>query len=116
MKKRPKNWQPRIPPDAVIEFTETPHIPGLDDYELPDHIEFDYSKAKPNRFAAPPGEPSNIKFTRGGARKGAGRKPAPEPLIPKKVYLYPRHLKLLKKLDSNLSAAIRKLADASAKK
>lgn len=27
------------------------HIPGLDDYELPDHIEIDYRKAKPNPFA-----------------------------------------------------------------
>lgn len=116
MNKRPKNWKPRIPPDAIIEFTETPPMPHLDDYELPDEVLLDPKKFRPNRFAAPPGEPSNIKFTRGGARKGAGRKPAPEPLIPKKIYLYPRHLKLLKKLDTNLSAAIRKLADASAKK
>lgn len=106
MKKRPANYKSRIPRDAVIEFTETPHIPGVDDYDLPAHIDFDYSKAKPNRFAG------QVKFTRGGARKGAGRKPAPEPLIAKKVYLYPRHIKLFQKIDKNLSAAIRKLADA----
>lgn len=110
MNKRPKNWKHPIPPDAVIEFTETPHE-DVDDYELPAEIDFDYSKAKPNRFAG------KIKFsTRGGVRKGAGRKPGPEPLVAKKVYLTSRHLKFFAKIDKNLSAAIRKLADAQKSK
>jgi len=75
-----------------------------DDDMLPEY-NIDYSKAKPNRFAG------RVKFTRGGARKGAGRKPAPEPLVAKRVYLYPRHLKLLSKIDTNLSAAIRRVVD-----
>ena len=80
-----------------------------DDDMLP-HYEIDYRKAKPNRFA---GKPKVIVgATRGGARKGAGRKPAPEPLVGKRVYLYPRHIEMLYKIDKNLSAAIRKLVDA----
>lgn len=75
-----------------------------DDDILPEY-NIDYSKANPNRFAG------RVKFTRGGARKGAGRKPAPEPLVSKRVYLYPRHLKLLAKIDTNISAAIRKVVD-----
>ncbi|MBI4674979.1 MAG: hypothetical protein HY741_25340 [Chloroflexi bacterium] len=106
MKKRPSDYKPRIPRDAIIEFTETPHIPGIDDYELPAEVPLDPKKFRPNPFAG------RVQFKRGGARKGAGRKPAPEPLIAKKVYLYPRHLKLFQKIDKNSSAAIRKLADA----
>src|SRR6187401_1525997 len=68
MKKRPANWKPRTPKNAVIVHYETPHIPGVDDYELPAELDIDYSKAKPNRFAA------RFKYTHGGARKGAGRK------------------------------------------
>ena len=81
------------------------HIPGLDDYDLPPHIDVDYSKAKPNRFAG------KVRFTHGGARKGAGRKPGPEPLVAKRVYLYPRHVKRLEKISTNLSQAIRQLVD-----
>ncbi len=76
-----------------------------DDDMLP-HYELDYRKAKPNRFAG------RVKLTHGGARAGAGRKPAPETLISKRVYLYPRHVQLLKRIDKNLSAAIRKILDA----
>lgn len=75
------------------------------DDDMLSHYEIDYSKAKPNRFAG------RAKIRRGGARKGAGRKPSPEPLVAKRVYLYPRHIKLLARIDSNLSAAIRKLVD-----
>ncbi len=85
------------------------YIPRLDDYELPPHIDVDYSKAKPNRFAG------RVKLTHGGPREGAGRKPSPEPLVAKRVYLYPRHVKVLEKIDKNLSAAIRKLVDAQPK-
>jgi hypothetical protein len=72
---------------------------------LPPHIDVDYSKAKPNRFAG------KVIFTHGGARKGAGRKSAPEPLVAKRVYLYPRHVKRLEKISANLSQAIRELVD-----
>lgn len=108
MNKRPKKWKPRIPRDAGIEFTETPPMPHLDDYELPVRVPLDPKKFRPNRFAG------QVKFTRGGARQGAGRKPSPEPLVSKHVYLAPRHIKILKRVDKNLSAAIRKLAEAAA--
>lgn len=71
--------------------------------------DLDFSKAKPNRFAH---REKVIVGSRGGARPGAGRKPAPEPLIGKKVYLSARHLKILERVDKNLSKAIRKLTDA----
>lgn len=106
MNKRPKNWKPRIPRDAKIEFTETPPMAHLDNYELPEPAPLNAKKFRPNRFAG------QVKFTRGGARKGAGRKPSPEPLVSKHVYLAPRHIKILKRVDKNLSAAIRKLAEA----
>jgi hypothetical protein len=83
------------------------HIPGVDDYELKPHYDLDYRKAKPNRFAG------KVKFTHDGARKNAGRAAAPEQLISKRIYLYPRHVKLLEKFDKNVSAAIRKLVDAT---
>ncbi len=82
------------------------YIPKLDDYELPPEFPFDPGKMKPNRFAG------RVKFTHGGPRKGSGRKRAPEPLVAKRVYLYPRHVKILQRIDKNLSAAIRKLVDA----
>ena len=68
------------------------------------------SSSRPNRFAGRP--KVVIGATRGGARLGAGRKPSPEPLIAKRVYLFSRHIKMLEKIDKNLSAAIRKLVDA----
>lgn len=71
--------------------------------------DLDFSKAEPNRFAH---REKIIVGSRGGARPGAGRKPAPEPLIGKKVYLSARHLRILSRVDKNLSAAIRKLVDA----
>ncbi|MBI4789906.1 MAG: hypothetical protein HY782_22975 [Chloroflexi bacterium] len=63
----------------------------------------DYSKAKPNRFAG------RVKLTHGGTRKGAGRKPAPEPIERHTITFYKSHAKYLRSLDSNLSQAIRKL-------
>lgn len=86
------------------------HIPGLDDYELPAEVPLDPKKMKRNRYAG------KVKFTHGGARKNAGRNPAPEQLVSKRIYLYPRHVKLLEKIDKNMSAAIRKLVDASQKR
>ncbi len=78
--------------------------------ELKREYQVDYSKSRPNRFAGRP--KVVVGSSRGGARQGAGRKPSPEPLVAKRVYLYPRHLKTLEKIDKNLSAAIRKLVDA----
>jgi hypothetical protein len=91
--------------DSKMTLPGHEHIPGLDDYDLAPHIEVDYSKAKPNSFAG------KVKFTHGGARKNAGRKPGQELLIAKHVYLYPRHLKRLEKISPNLSQAIRQLVD-----
>ncbi len=82
---------------------------SADDDMLP-HYDLDYRKAKPNRFAG------RVKLTHGGARPGAGRKPAPETLVSKRVYLYPRHVQLLKRLDKNMSAALRKIMDGHAPK
>lgn len=70
--------------------------------------ELDFRKAKPNRFAK---RTKRIVGSRGGARPGAGRKPAPEPLVSKHIYLAPRHIKILQRVDKNLSAAIRKLVE-----
>jgi hypothetical protein len=81
-----------------------------DDDDILPHYELDYRKAKPNRFA---GRPHVVVGpVRGGVRPGAGRKPSPEPVVAKRVYLYTRHVKILQKIDKNLSAAIRKLVDA----
>jgi hypothetical protein len=81
-----------------------------EDDDLLPHYDIDYSKAKPNRFAGRP--KVIIGPVHGGAREGAGRKAAPEPLVAKRVYLYPRHVRILQKIDKNLSAAIRTLVDA----
>lgn len=83
-----------------------------DDDDVMPLYDLDPAKAKPNRFAH---REKEIVGARGGARPGAGRKPAPEPLIGKKVYLSARHLKILSRVDKNLSEAIRKLADARGK-
>lgn len=104
--KSPVRSTSRIPQDAVIEFTASPERDDPND-ELRPQYDFDYSKARPNRFAG------RVRYKRGGARPGAGRKPAPEPLVSKHVYLAARHIKILHRLDKNLSAAIRKLTDAS---
>ncbi|HZQ09492.1 MAG TPA: hypothetical protein VFD70_23135 [Anaerolineae bacterium] len=89
--------------------------------DLRSHYDVDYSQTMPNRFAkrkqivigATTNPESAIAKHRGGARNGAGRKPSPEPLVSKHVYLTARHIKILQRLDKNLSAAIRKLTDAS---
>jgi hypothetical protein len=82
-------------------------IAKLDDYELEPHYEIDYRKAKPNRFAG------RVKFSHGGARPGAGRKPASEPVERHTVTLYESHARFLRSLDANLSSAIRKLIERS---
>jgi hypothetical protein len=52
-----------------------------------------------------------VRFSHGGARVGAGRKRAPEPMERHTITLYRSHAKRLRALDSNLSLAIRKLIE-----
>ncbi len=104
MEENERNMSKKNASKGAVPVQMTP-----DDDMLP-HYELDYRKAKPNRFAG------RVKLTHGGARPGAGRKPAPETLVSKRVYLYPRHVQLLKRLDKNMSAALRKILDAHASK
>lgn len=46
------------------------------------------------------------------AIKSSGQKISTEPLVSKRIYLHPRQVKLLAKIDSNLSAAVRQVVDA----
>lgn len=78
-------------------------IAKLDDYDLPAEYPFNLQKAKPNRFAG------RVKFSHGGARPGAGRKPSAEPVERHTITLYKTHVAYLRNLDTNLSSAIRKL-------
>ena len=77
------------------------HIPKLDDYELKPHYDLDYRKAKPNRFAG------RVKLTRSAKRNGAERKPTPGAMERHTITLYKAHANYLRRLDSNLSRAIR---------
>ena len=79
------------------------HIPSLDDYELPAEFPLDPRKMKPNRFAG------RVKLSRGVKRASARRKPAPVPLERHTITLYRTHANYLRRLDGNLSRAIRKL-------
>jgi hypothetical protein len=99
--KKPTKRKSNVPRDAVPVYHETPHIPGVDDYELPDEVIIDYSKAKPNRFAG------RIKYQIGGVRKTVG-----EPVERHTVTLIKSHVKYLRRLDANLSRAIRKLIES----
>lgn len=91
-----KNYDSKINPHAE-------RIAKLDDYELKPHYTIDYRKAKPNRFAG------RVKFTHGGPRPGAGRKPGPQPVERHTITLFKSHADYLRSLDRNLSHAIRKL-------
>jgi hypothetical protein len=92
---------------TAIPHHRAAHDPGLDDYDLPAHIDIDYSKAKPNRFAGQVNPPH------GGKRNGSGRKRTREPIERHTITLYRSHAKRLRQLDPNLSKAIRKLIEAS---
>ena len=85
------------------------YIPKLDDYDLPAEYSLNPKKFKPNRFAG------RVKFTHGGARPGAGRKAAPEPMERHTIAFYKSHVDYLLSLDRNLSKAIRKLITLKAK-
>ncbi len=89
-----------------VAHHSTPHIPELDDYELPAHIDIDLSKAKPNRFAGRVKLPPRVK------RNGSGRRPAREPLERHTITLYRSHAKRLRQIDPNLSRAIRKMIES----
>ena len=80
-----------------------------DDYELKPHYDVDYGKTKPNPFAG------RVHFSRGGVRPGAGRKRAPEPLERHTITFYKSHVAFLRRVDSNLSKAIRKVLAAKAR-
>ncbi len=75
----------------------------VDAYDLPKEYPFDPRKMKPNRFAG------RVKFSHGGVRSGAGRKPAPEQVERHTITLYKSHADYLRHLDNNLSQAIRRL-------
>ena len=75
------------------------HIAKLDDYELKSHYDFDYRKSKPNRFAG------RVKLT----RPTPTRKRAPEPTERHSITLSKSHADYLRRLNQNLSRAIRKL-------
>ncbi len=75
--------------------------------DLRAHYEVDYDKSRPNRFAG------RVRFSRGGARPGAGRKKGPQPIERHTVTLYKAHVDYLRELDRNLSQAIRKLIDST---
>lgn len=85
---------------------DSEYLAKLDNYELKPHYDLDYSKAKPNRFA---GRVNLETPRRGGVRKGAGRKPAREPLERHTITILKSDALFLKKFDKRLSAAIRKL-------
>jgi hypothetical protein len=86
---------------------QTIKIPNEADDDLRPHYDFDYSKAKPNRFAG------HVTLTHGGQRPHSGRKPSPVPIVRKTITLTKPHLAFLSKLDANISRAIRKLIENS---
>jgi hypothetical protein len=79
----------------------------LDAYDLPVEAPLDPAKLKPNRFAG------RVRFTHGGKRTGAGRKPAGEAVERHTVTLFKSQADYLRTLDSNLSKAIRALIERS---
>lgn len=111
MIKKPDKHSSPDQQDETITHISTPHIPGLDDYDLPPHIDIDYSKAKPNPYAA------RIKAARAkqsdkvqtSARAAKQNKEAVESHT---VSLTKSDVKYLRKLAPNLSRAIHKLIDA----
>lgn len=107
MKKRPANWKHPISKDAVLSHTSVPHE-AIDDYELPAHIDVDYSKAKPNRFAKPTERPTSKRV-----KTARGTKRTTEATERHTVTLYKRQVKMLKKIDGSISRAIRIVLDAS---
>lgn len=81
--------------------------------ELRPSYKVDYSKSRPNRFAGR--QKIILGASQERAGKSASRPAASENLIAKRVYLSPRQMKILQKIDKNISAAVRKLVDAHQK-
>src|SRR5688500_1871287 len=86
-----------------------------DDALLPPY-DVDYSRASPNRVAGkkqivvgPVPADYEITQQKRASRKSRNGSRSPRTVIAKRVYLYPRHIKLLARLDKNFSAAIRKV-------
>lgn len=99
------HWKHPLPKDAVLTHTSVPHEP-IDDYELPVHIEVDYSKAKPNRFVT---DAHRTTAKRIAVAKGVNRRT--EPTERHTVTLYGRQVAMLRTIDTDLSRAIRKVLD-----
>lgn len=89
--------------------TKTSKIPPEADLndELRPYYKVDYHKSRPNRFAGRAKIVTGAQH--GGARNGAGRKPATEPLERHTITLLKSDAAYLKTFDKRLSAAIRKL-------
>jgi hypothetical protein len=82
---------------------ESEYLAKLDSYELPPHFPFDPSKMKPNRFAG------RVKLSRTSVRRAPSRKRAAAAVERHTITLTKSHAKYLRRLDANLSRAIRKL-------
>ena len=54
-----------------------------------------------------------MKSTRGGRRRGAGRKPGPKPIEQHTITFYRSDVEKLRRIDPNLTKAIRKLVESS---
>lgn len=88
-----------------------------DDDLLPEY-DIDYSKAKRNRFAGkkqviigPVPDDYETTLRKRTTRKSANGSRAHKTVVAKHVYLYPHQIKILARIDKNLSAAVRKLID-----
>ena len=89
-----------------------------DDDLLPEY-DIDYSKARPNRFAGmkhivigPVPDDYEERLGKRRANKSANGSRTSKTVVAKRVYLYPHQIKILKRVDKNFSAAVRKLIDS----
>ncbi len=85
--------------------------PRLDDYDLPAEYPFDPAKMKPNPYASrskakPNGQNNPSRHTKTNLSRTS------KTVVAKRVYLYPHQIKILKRVDKNFSAAVRKLIDS----
>jgi len=79
--------------------SESEYLAKLDNYELPAEFPFDPSKMKPNRFAG------RVKLT----PRAPSRQRVAATVERHTITLSKSHAKYLRRLDANLSRAIRKL-------
>lgn len=101
----------------VIRAAKPIQMTANDDL-LPEY-DIDYSKAKPNRFAGmkhivigPVPDDYEEKLRQRRVNKSANGSRTQKTVVAKRVYLYPHQIKMLKRVDKNFSAAIRKLIDS----